>query len=200
MVQTKKAEVRDAILKSARQLFNTRGYHGASMAQIAADAGVSAANIYVYFGSKLEVLFAIYDPWLRARLLRLEDELQRVEPGQTQLRFILKTLWVDIPSEENGFANNLMQALSSVTPADPYSRELLSWTKRKITALIAGALPSNRRFLVRDDGLAHILLMAFDGFALNQHLDGDAAKAEQTLDTMLMMLGGFQDDGGVSQL
>ena len=75
MAQVKKAAVREAIIESAFRLFSTRGYNGATLTQIAAGANVSAANVYVYFGSKLDILFAIYDPWLRDRLTRLEADL-----------------------------------------------------------------------------------------------------------------------------
>ncbi len=188
MAQTKKTEVRDAILASARRLLHARGYHRASMAQIASGAGISAANIYVYFSSKLEILFALYDPWLRARLLRLENELQLVDERTERLRLILKTLWLDIPSEENGFANNLMQALSSATPKDQYSRDLLSWVEDKISDLLRDALPPARRHLIVDGGVAHILLMAFDGFVMSQHLGDDSASGERALDAMLAVL------------
>ena len=42
------------------------------VADIAQEAGVSPGNVYIYFQSKLEILYAIYDPWLRARIESLE--------------------------------------------------------------------------------------------------------------------------------
>lgn len=48
---------RDAILASARKLFAEAGYHGAGIRPIAADAGVDAALVHHYFGTK-QALFA----------------------------------------------------------------------------------------------------------------------------------------------
>ena len=38
---------------------------------------MSTANVYVYFSSKLDMLFTIYGPWLQERLDRLERVLAR---------------------------------------------------------------------------------------------------------------------------
>ena len=74
MGQFKKTEVYDAILRSAKALFSEYGYYHTSLPKIAAGAGISTANVYVYFKSKVEILYAIYDPWLRARLAKLAAE------------------------------------------------------------------------------------------------------------------------------
>ena len=71
MAQVKKPEVEAAILEGAYDLFLRKGYSATSLAEIAASASISTSNIYVYFPSKLKVLFALYDPWLRERVERL---------------------------------------------------------------------------------------------------------------------------------
>eukprot|EP01036_Dinobryon_divergens_P048468 gene48468-65021_t len=78
MGQFKKTEVYDAILRSAKALFSENGYVQTSLPRIAAGAGISTANVYVYFKSKVEILYAIYDPWLRARLAQLAAEAQDI--------------------------------------------------------------------------------------------------------------------------
>src|SRR5262249_61140107 len=49
---------REAILAAARRLFAERGYDGASMRAIAAEAGVDAALVVHFFGSKAKLLTA----------------------------------------------------------------------------------------------------------------------------------------------
>ena len=56
MAQQKKAAVREAILEGAFQLFSRHGYAATTLAAIARSAKVSQGNIYIYFGSKLEIL------------------------------------------------------------------------------------------------------------------------------------------------
>lgn len=53
------AGVREAILGAARRQFNAVGYHAATLRSIAADAGVDAAMIAYYFGSKHALLGAV---------------------------------------------------------------------------------------------------------------------------------------------
>src|SRR3972149_4904046 len=167
MAQVKKQTVRDPILKSAFRLFSRQGYQGTTLSQIAAGAGVSTANVYVYFASKLEVLYAIYDPWLRNRLTRLGKQLQRVRDPRRQLRMLLVAMWREIPAERNGFANNVMQAASTATPDEGYNPKLLRWVEEKLAAMIRDALPPGRRDVLASIGFAHIVMMGFDGFGLN---------------------------------
>lgn len=47
---------REVVLEAAVELFTERGYHGTSMRDIAAGAGVTVASIYHHFASKQEIL------------------------------------------------------------------------------------------------------------------------------------------------
>lgn len=188
MAQVKKAAVRDAILASALAQFAERSYAGTTLADIAAGAGVATSNIYVYFGSKLDVLFAVYQPWLVERLDRLQDELAAVEDPRARLGRILLALWRDIPADGNGFAHNLMQAISSLAPEDRYSRELLLLAEQRVSALLRDCLPPSRHALVEGDRLAHLLFMAFDGFVINQRLNGPSRRVEAIVDMVAGLL------------
>lgn len=188
MAQVKKQAVRDAILKSAFRLFSRQGYEGTTLSQIAAGSGVSTANVYVYFASKLEVLYALYDPWLRERLTRLERELARVRDPSRRLRMLLEALWRDIPAERNGFANNVMQAASTATPEEGYNPTLLHWVEENIAAMIRDALPPGRRDALGSAPFAHILMMAFDGFVINYHLRPGKPCGRQTIELMCQLL------------
>lgn len=53
------AATRDSILQSASERFAEEGYDGASLREIASDAGVDAALISRYFGSKEELFKAV---------------------------------------------------------------------------------------------------------------------------------------------
>jgi AcrR family transcriptional regulator len=170
MAQHKKPEVREAILDGAFRLFSKSGYADTKLAEIAKTAHVSPGNIYIYFGSKLEILYAIYDPWLRARIEALEEELARIRSPRRRLRRLLTALWRDIPAEENGFLNNIMQAISVTNPDEGYRSTLVQWLEERIAAIVLAALPEVRRRRWRRARLAHVLIMAFDGFAIHRHL------------------------------
>lgn len=170
MAQVKKQEVRDHILQGAERLFAERGYVDTTMAAIAAASDVSKSNIYVYFSSKLEILWAISNPWLRQRFDALETEAKAIPDVEHRVRMIFRFLWCELPAERNGFANNMMQALSTTSESEGYSRELLGWCEERFAQILAQALetPGHDQNDIRS--LAHIAFMAFDGFAVGQNL------------------------------
>lgn len=51
----------DAILKAAATVFYRKGYHGATMAEIAAEVNLTAGSLYHHFPSKEDLLCAVLD-------------------------------------------------------------------------------------------------------------------------------------------
>jgi AcrR family transcriptional regulator len=188
VVQVKKAEVRDAILKSAFRLFKTKGYSVTTTAQIAAGAKISESNLYIYFRSKFEILFALCDPWMRERVEKLEKRAAQEPDGRQRLMIILKVLWQDIPTEDNGFPNNLMQALATTARREGYRPDLLRWIEGRIEKLIFDCLTETRRKRLATGDLAHLFMMAQDGFVLNYHLSQKSVCSDATIDTVCEML------------
>lgn len=162
MVQRKKDGVRDAILEAAFRLFSEQGYNETSIPAIAREAGISTANIYVYFQSKMSILFQLYSPWLLARLDKLERSQRRIADPHERLRKLLLALWRDLPRENNGFTNNVMQAVSA--GSGDYNPELRQLFQRRVAEWIRECLNTT---LHEADMLAGVVLMAFDGFAMN---------------------------------
>ncbi|MEV5407176.1 TetR/AcrR family transcriptional regulator, partial [Streptomyces albidoflavus] len=113
MAQVKKAHVREAIVDGAYKLFRKQSYLGTSVADIGRAAGIAPSNVYVYFRSKFEIFYAVYEPWLNQRLGQLERELATIDDADERLLHIVRTVWIELPVEDNGFANNLMQAVST---------------------------------------------------------------------------------------
>ena len=191
MAQIKKAESREAILAAAFDLFATRGYGATTLAAIASSAGMSTANVYIYFGSKLEILYEIYTPWMQARLEDLEAGLSEIRDPRKRLQRLLQTLWCDIPAEQNGFAINMMQAISTVAPDDGYKPTLLQWMEQRLAAMIGALLPPTRR---RTDtaALAHLIVMALDGFIIFRHLAPAGTQHDEVINTMCSLILGAQ--------
>ena len=134
MTQSKKADVRAAILEAAFRLFSERGYSETTLPQIAREAGISSANVYVYFRGKLDILFTLYGPWLEAQLDRIETALARIEDPARRIERLLLALWRDLPQASHGFANNVMQALSTTGASGDYDPALRRLFERRIAA------------------------------------------------------------------
>jgi AcrR family transcriptional regulator len=190
MVQVKKAEVRELIVEAAFQLFQAKGYLGASITEIGQAAGVAPSGIYVYFNSKLDLFYAVYHPWLKERLIHLEAELAGISGARAKVRRIVEAIWLDIPNEGNFFANNLIQAVSTATKNDFYSGELLEWCEKRVARMLKSAAPRSRRGRDDEAQLAHILFMAFNGFVVRSYLGVRADKMTATIDAMTDLIVG----------
>jgi AcrR family transcriptional regulator len=191
MVQVKKDTVRQAILAAAWRLYSSQSYQATTLAQIAKAADVSSANLYVYFNSKLDILYAVYEPWMRDRLTKLEAQVEKVDTPFEKLRLILRALWKEIPAEENGFVNNIVQALSSVAKGEEYKTELLDWMENQLSDMVRKTLPRARRSVIDKARIAHLLVMALDGYSIHTRVNPRGVADDATIDAMAKLLLGL---------
>jgi AcrR family transcriptional regulator len=191
MAQVKKTEVRDAILQAAFELFSEKDYARTSIAEIAGRAGLSQSNIYVYFASKLDILWAVIAPWQYRQFELLDLELSRITDRRARLERLLAAIWGDIPEADNNLAVNLIQGLALSQPDDNYSRELLRFLEARLTRALRDCLPPERAHLLDgDDAFAHLSFMAFDGFVLGARIKGRSERLPQIVRlTADMLLG-----------
>src|SRR5215210_4171661 len=69
----------ESILRTAASIFAEKGYHQASIRDIARATGVSLSGLYYYFDSKEELLFLIQDHAFGTLTGNLERMLEGVE-------------------------------------------------------------------------------------------------------------------------
>lgn len=73
------------ILLAAEKLFAQHGFHGVSIRDIAAEAGVPLALVGYYFGAKLELYEAIFESWrpmFEGRAQALQAAITEAAPGE----------------------------------------------------------------------------------------------------------------------
>lgn len=73
---SQKEATRQRVIEAARELFDTEGYEGATIRQIARQAGVAVGSVFTTFASKGEILSEV----MQARLGPLYAEIDRVTP------------------------------------------------------------------------------------------------------------------------
>ncbi len=190
MAQVKKEHVRTAILDAAFQLFSVHGYAGTTLPMIGKTAQISTPNIYSYFSSKLSILYAIFDPWIRAQFATLDEELAALKSPDRRLKRLLAMLWQELPELEHGFANNVIQAISTATPDGEYRPNLIAWMEEQIERMLLDALPSERHSLVRGTDMAHMIVMATDGYIMYGHTMPERRCGDRTIDAFCRMLSG----------
>ena len=113
MEQRKTRQRRVEILKSAAAAFRRRGYHGASMGEIAQALRMTKGSLYYYFKDKEEILFFCHDYSLDILL----DLLARVQkeggPPEDRLRTLIEAFVHMIIDELQGTALTMdLRALS----------------------------------------------------------------------------------------
>ncbi len=182
----RRADRRDQILDAAVRCFATGGFHATGMADVIAEAGMSAGGVYRHFGSKAELIHGIV-----ARLLdRLQADLATADPAATSLAgFVdavtdVATRVVDDHAVQDA---RLLPQVWTEALRDPgiaalvrasYGAILETLTERTSALHDRGALPDG----MTPRGAAHLLLAVLQGSTLQRLLlgpllDQDALRA-----------------------
>jgi AcrR family transcriptional regulator len=77
---------RAAILDAALEVFSGRGYHAASIDEIAQQAGISKALIYEHFPSKKDLHASLLERHTQEIFERLAESAATPDPGEVRLR------------------------------------------------------------------------------------------------------------------
>jgi AcrR family transcriptional regulator len=182
VVQVQKKHVRQAILDSAFDLLSERGYNRTTLQDIADLAGTGVSSLYSYFPSKLHLLYALVEPWQKDAFERLDERVKGLRTPRAKLRGILLGIWRDMPMENIGLANSLMEALATADPDLKKPSQLLKWTENRLKAMLKAARPDCGG-RVDFEALPNVLMMAYDGFVINRRLN-DLRNIERVADAM----------------
>jgi len=196
VVQVKRETVRNAIIDSARDLFSERGYHGTTLLDIAEVAGTGVSSLYSYFPSKIHLLYAVFDPWYREAFERLETRVARESGARARLRCLLLGIWRDIPTENIGLANSLIEALASADPSQKKPMPLLRWSEERLAILLKQEVAADPARPVNYDLLSNLFIMAYDGFVINRRLN-DLRDIEAMAEAMCDLILGPEQAAGV---
>lgn len=197
MAQVKKATVRNAIMRAALNLFTQKDYTATSLVDIARDAGVSPASLYVYFPSKLNLLWAVLQPWLVEEMDALERETQKITDARSKLEHILYGLWGKIPAANRNLALNLVHGIANSPPDDVECQKVVLYLEDRLNDLLQDCLPTDRRAMVgRNAVFSQFIILTFDGLIVTSRF----RRSEQQLDGLvrnacLMVLGPSEETG-----
>lgn len=115
-----KASIREAnaslILQAAERVFARRGFPGATMAEIAEQAGLPKANVHYYFGSKKALYRALLDQTLRDWLAPLQSMQPDADPRtaiETYVREKMRLVQAR-PDASRVFANELLHGAPEI--------------------------------------------------------------------------------------
>jgi AcrR family transcriptional regulator len=81
---------RDSILDAAAQVFRQKGFHGASMSDIAEAVSLQKASLYHHVSSKQEILLALLDRALEMLTEHIAEIANRSAPADQKLREMIR--------------------------------------------------------------------------------------------------------------
>jgi len=106
-------KTRKTVLETARRLFTEHGFDATSLQLIADTMGVTKANVYYYFRTKIEILEALLEGTVAA-LSAMLDQAEKIKGKQARLEFMV-----------DGFVDHVVRAHRTIAPmnrADPIIR------------------------------------------------------------------------------
>ena len=75
-----RARTRTALLEAAARVYARRGFEGATLDEVAEEAGFTKGAVYDHFGSKEKLLFALLDEHLAAQIA---EQIELFDPAQS---------------------------------------------------------------------------------------------------------------------
>ncbi|MEP1521900.1 TetR family transcriptional regulator C-terminal domain-containing protein [Ascidiaceihabitans sp.] len=109
---------RSRIIEAALEVFSQHGYRGATLDQIAREAGLSKPNILYYFAGKEEIHVTLLNQLMETWLDPLIEMDANGEPLQELLDYVQRKLDMarDLPRESRLFANEILQGAPRMKP------------------------------------------------------------------------------------
>ncbi|WP_234433828.1 TetR family transcriptional regulator [Streptomyces rimosus] len=138
--ERKKQRTRDALIRSALELFTAHGYEETTIDEIAEAVDVSQRTFFRYFASKEEVVFAVHE-MVEARFA---EELERRPEGEAPLEALhnaVMSSWDDIGG-----------AIQSVIPLELHMR-----TYQMIESTPALVSAHWRRYAILEEQIARLI-------------------------------------------
>jgi AcrR family transcriptional regulator len=106
---------RDEILEAAAQIFSHKGFHAASMQDIAQAVNLQKASLYYHVSSKQEILLDLLDRALDLLIERMQKVMAQPLPADHKLRLAIRT-YMDVIMENRDLASVLLLEHRSLEP------------------------------------------------------------------------------------
>jgi AcrR family transcriptional regulator len=177
--EQKKAQTRAAIVQSAAEVFARRGFHAASVDEIAENAGYSVGALYSNFERKEDLLLATVEHTITGYTRLFDERFSQGQSFEDQASLVADAWMAAVTADPGPFLLWVELWANAIRGGSPLRDELASRTRPirdLFTKLIVDA--AGRADVSLSDEIAEELGSVFDalglGFAVRRLLDPEA--------------------------
>jgi AcrR family transcriptional regulator len=106
---------RSELIRGAAELFDTKGYHRTSMADIAAATGLQKPTLYHYFTSKEDLLFMIHEEFASQMLGRMQSRESIPMVGSQRLLEAMVDI-LEVIHSHRGYVRSFWDHVGELSP------------------------------------------------------------------------------------
>ena len=188
-------QTRARLLDAAEKVFVERGFHAASVDEVAEEAGYSKGAVYSNFENKDELFLAVLERRVDSRALAIETGVS-VEQSITDQAEQAGTAFFEVFLQQTQWSLLLME-FGTYAVRHPELRERFAARSRRMRAAMADLIDTHLSALglrspVSNDDLATILFALGDGFLMCKLTDPDTVPDSLFAEALVLMLGGLQ--------
>ena len=157
---------RRRILEAAEAVFGARGYHGASIAEIALRADLAAGTIYLYFRDKADLYGSMIVEKMNEVVSRVEAALKSDASAKVSLRTAVQALFAYHESDRQFFELFLHQQQMVKSPLNLGHWKEMEELKRRNLSSIERCVVRGQQHGELKPGDARLYAVAFLGITL----------------------------------
>jgi AcrR family transcriptional regulator len=194
----RKALTRASLIDAARAVFARRGFHGASLEEIAEEAGYSTGAVYSNFAGKEELFLAVLDEHIARRLRAVEEAVAQADTPRERARAGARN-WMEFLREDPDwyplFIEFWAYALRDPELRPRVAERFAAFPRANAQLVVDGMRETGVRLPDDVARSAGILLTALsDGLALMKVMDADAVPDELFGEALAFLLARIADE------
>lgn len=197
----KQADTRRRVLDAAATVFPQRGFHGTTVEQVAAHAGMSIGAVYSNFDSKAALFLALYERQMDRWVRELDAVLKSGGDAASQLR-AAAAYWQDFHRRERDWFVLHMEFWGHVMRhgalREPYARQFRRLRTATAQAIEQGASDAGISLPLAAGEVATLLQALNRGLLLEAYADQDEFPGEALEALVDLFLPAVDDGGGAS--
>lgn len=199
MARLTRTEQRDLtrakLLDAAEKVFVDRGFHAASVDEVAEEAGYSKGAVYSNFENKDELFLAVLERRVDSRALAIENEVPTDRPITEQAEqagnaflevFLQQTQWSLLLMEFQTYAARHPNLRDRFASRNRRMREAMATLIERHLAALGLKAPMSSA------DLAAVLFALGDGFIMTKLIDPDEIHDDLFSQALVLMLAGLQ--------